>query len=130
MTVVAIVGSRHWTDYEAFRAVLSEIEEVQSANRIVSGGAHGVDQMAERFADESPNCTFNKHIPDTRTHRTFTQATHARNQQIVDDLAECQDRGHRVALIALPGPDSRGTWDTVNRATRAGIKVIVREVPE
>lgn len=39
-------------------------------------------------------------------------AMHNRNQRIVDQVD---------ALIAFPGPRSKGTWDTIRRAIKAGM---------
>lgn len=52
-TTIGIVGSRSWTDYAAFRAILSEITKSWTISserpmRIVSGGAKGVDWVRRK----------------------------------------------------------------------------------
>lgn len=118
MTTLAIVGSRYWTDYAAFLEAIHP-HAILSAT-IVSGGAPGVDTMAERFAFE-----FRKdvvvHNPEARANGlSFTAAAHRRNQLIVDQA----DR-----MIAMPGPKSKGTYDAIRRAQKKGIPIVVIEAP-
>jgi len=44
--ILAVVGSRDFTDYDAFEAILGLL----SFDELVSGGAAGADRMAEVFA--------------------------------------------------------------------------------
>jgi len=128
-TTIGIVGSRHWSDYDAFCALLLTIPEANACGAVVSGGARGVDAMARMWAREMGRY-YREYKPQIGLYRTFYEAAHARNQEIVDDLVRCRAAGHEVALIALPGPQSRGTYDTMRRAERADVKVILREVRE
>lgn len=117
MTTFAIVGSRHWTDYAAFVEIVNR-HIPPGVTRIVSGGAAGVDRMAERYADER-NLPQTVYLPDW----TLASAGPKRNQQIVD----AADGG-----IAFPGPKSKGTYDTIRRA-KAGphaVRWTVVKVPE
>jgi hypothetical protein len=121
VTTVGIVGSRHWTDYDAF--VRAVARHVLGAQWIVSGGASGVDAMAVSYARSRG---FALRVYRTRRHAadgrkwSFTEAAHARNQQIVD----ASD-----VLIACPGPQSKGTYDTIRRARKKGIPVVLIEAP-
>jgi len=115
MSTAAIVGSRKWSDYRAFVRLLPALFGV---TKIVSGGAKGVDAMAERFAREF-GYAFEVFRP--KRGKDFTTAARSRNQQLVD-VADC--------VVALPGPRSKGTWDTVRRARAKGIRVYVVEVLE
>ena len=47
--MVAIVGSRNWTDHEMVRDYVYSLDE---ADGVVTGGARGVDQFAEIYARE------------------------------------------------------------------------------
>ena len=125
-TTVAIVGSRHWMDYAAFARTVRELlpSPLFCVERIVSGGATGVDWMAHRFSDAHEK-EFIEYPVRRNDFRTFTEAAHARNQQIAADL-----HAHNGVLIALPGPKSKGTYDTIRRCRALGVPVIVREVPE
>ena len=54
MIKMAIVGGRGYTDYRSFTAHVDQyLEQLGgSVSEIVSGGAQGTDQMAERYATE------------------------------------------------------------------------------
>ncbi len=104
MSIVAIVGSRHWTDYDTFRREVWAALDLKRVQQIVSGGARGVDTMAERFAKDY-RIPFVKFSTDDES-GAFTQRAHARNQKIADAADE---------LIAFPGPESKGTHDTIER---------------
>lgn len=114
VSAIAIVGSRRWTDYDAFCQAMPDLSAYDT---IVSGGAKGVDEMAELLAR-----TLDKrlvvHRPVLDGAETFHEAAHARNQAIVNAAD---------ALIAFPGPRSKGTWDTVRRAKEKGIPVFMRK---
>jgi len=92
MTVrtVAIVGSRRFNDYDRFVELLGDLPMF---DRVVSGGASGVDGMAHTYALATGKA-FKAFLPDTSRYRTFTAAAHARNQQIVDEAD---------LVIAMPG---------------------------
>ena len=113
MTTYAIVGSRHWNDYEAFCAHLAG----RGIESVVSGGALGVDSMSEAWAQ--PPVGFKSYPPIQLRDETFTDAAHRRNQQIVDAAD---------SLIAFPCQCSKGTWDTIRRAKKKGIPVEVIRV--
>lgn len=113
MTTYAIVGSRHWNDYETFCAHLAG----RGIESVVSGGAPGVDTMTARWGRGE----IHLHVYPSKPERgeTFTDAAHRRNQQIVDAAD---------SLIAFPCQCSKGTWDTIRRAKKKGIPVEVIRV--
>lgn len=114
---VAIVGSRNWTDYAGF---LLQLPDVGDYDTIISGGAAGVDAMAKRWAERAGLAYIEFHVNQHIPSLGFTRAAHARNQQIVD---ACDH------LIAMPGPESKGTWDTIRRARACGIPVTIVTAP-
>ena len=102
---VAVVGGRDVDDKEfvkrAFDSVVSKIEKPPV---IVSGGAKGVDSIARQIAEE-------------------------RRIEMVEIRADWNKYGKRAGIlrntaivqvadvvVAIPGPHSRGTWDTVRKA--------------
>ncbi len=117
-TAIGIVGSRYFDDYHAFCDIVTPLLPDGGGFRIVSGGATGVDEMAEMLARDI-NAPFVEYHQAREPEPSFTRRCHARNQRIVD----ASDW-----LIALPGPDSRGTYDTIMRAQKAGKRVIVVQV--
>ena len=46
---VAVVGSRSINSYEVVKAILSQYKFIQ----VISGGAKGVDTLAEQYSEES-----------------------------------------------------------------------------
>lgn len=57
--ILAIVGWRHYTNYEEFHAIIKEYWDISNYDKIISGGAQGTDSMAERFAKQY-NIPFDK----------------------------------------------------------------------
>ena len=113
MIKLAIVGGRDFRNYKAFECIVKKYiqEELDGKypNFIVSGGAEGVDTMAEIFAS----------LYDIETiiyePKNFNrEELLGRNTQIVDECTHC---------LALPTKDSRGTYDSINKA-RARKKIL------
>jgi hypothetical protein len=52
-----------------------------------------------------------------------------RNERMLRLLLALRDCRYEIAVVAYPLPGSRGTWDLVNRAKRAGVTVHVHEQP-
>ena len=116
---VAIVGSRSFGDYVFFERKIKEWEAVHGViTTVVSGGASGVDWMAEQYAVKN-NRQKVIHKPDWDRHGKA--AGPIRNSVIVGDGLDY--------LIAFPGPDSIGTHDTIRKAKEKGIVVFVVDVP-
>jgi len=54
MVKLGIVGYRDFNDYNKFKNIVEDyIEEVGKPEIIISGGAKGVDTMAEKYAKEN-----------------------------------------------------------------------------
>lgn len=107
----AIVGSRGITDYgQLLKAV-----EGTAITEVISGGAMGVDKMAERYAKEK-NLPLTIIRPDWRKGK---EAGPMRNQQIV----EAADQ-----VIAIWDGQSKGTADTIRRARKAGKPIKIAQI--
>lgn len=106
--VLAVVGSRDCKDKAR---VFQEIDGWCAANgtpgRIVSGGANGVDTLAEAYAREH-SIALTVFAADWKQHGKA--AGPIRNSLIV---AEC------THVLALPSPSSTGTLDTIRKAQHA-----------
>jgi predicted Rossmann fold nucleotide-binding protein DprA/Smf involved in DNA uptake len=104
----AIVGSRNITDYD-----LNEALEGLTVTEIISGGAMGVDTLAEVYAKD-------KGLPlqifpaDWKAHGS--KAGPLRNKQIVE---ACEQ------LVAIWDGSSKGTATTIRMAQKAGKPVRV-----
>ncbi len=122
---VGIVGSRNFSDYPKFKQLVVQWLKkngIKPENLIVvSGGAKGVDKLAERFALEE---TKNKPIIFLPQYSLFSakeqrKAPLARNQQIVNESER---------IIAFPTKDSTGTYHTINLAKKKKIPIDVFNV--
>lgn len=107
--VLAVVGSRTWTDRERVFAVLDRLRP----GRVVSGGALGADTLAREWA-ASRSVPLVEFPPDFRAHGIA--APHIRNRAI---LAESR------ALVAFHDGVSRGTARMIEGARRLGLPVEV-----
>lgn len=110
---IAIVGSREFVDYNRFvillKAVLPRFVNLKTSKfSFVSGGARGVDRMAEQFCEENEyECKVFKANWDLYG----KSAGFIRNAEIVreSDL-----------ILAFWDGYSRGTLDTIQKATQTG----------
>lgn len=106
--VVAVVGSRTLTDCPALLARLDELHAAGQVAEVVSGGAHGVDSLAARWAMRNL-VPLTELRPDYRAHGAG--ATHVRNAEIV--------KRADVVLLAWDG-QSKGTLSSARAAARLG----------
>ena len=114
---LAIVGSRNFNNSPEFSLIVGDwIRENGPPLEIISGGAAGVDTLAEHFA-RGNNIPFIIYPADWQ--RYGKSAGHRRNTQIID---------HSTHLLALPGPRSIGTWDSIRKAQAKGIPLTINQV--
>ena len=112
---VAIVGSRTWTNWEAVRDYVNSLEP---DTVVVSGGARGVDQWAEIFANERGLETI-IYRADWRTHGK--RAGILRNKDIID----ASDR-----VVAFWCDASTGTQNSIERAWASKKPVLIFRPPK
>ena len=100
---------------------------MRSRVTVINGGARGVDYIVNGW------CQLIGLMPEifpASAYGPWPQCGPIRNSAMVARCVELRDQGWDVVCLAFPGPDSRGTWDCVNKAKRAGIKVEIREWEE
>ncbi len=112
---LAVVGSREYTDYERVRKAIESFPHVKI---IVSGGAKGADTLAERAASEL-GLEFEVFRADWK--RYGQGAGPMRNTKIVENSD---------AVLAFILPGSRGTLDTLKKATKRGLRLWVIQLTE
>jgi hypothetical protein len=104
---LAIVGTKTFTDYDFFERTIEETYDIDTISEIISGGATGVDTLAEIFAKKF-QIRFTVYKPDWAQYGK--QAGYIINKLIVEDAHEC---------IAF--------WDNVSKGTKLSIDIANKE---
>ena len=115
---VLVCGSRHFEDIQFVVDTLSDMFDNQFGNKVscvIHGDAHGVDKMADSFAYFC-KVPVEAYPADWKKHGKA--AGPIRNKQMLDD-------GKPDLVIAFLAPDSRGTKNMIEQATKANIPVKV-----
>lgn len=111
---VIISGTREGVPDEK---ILQRMMLLPDGCTIIEGGARGVDRQAAGIVERAPHKKF-KHECFPADWETYGKvAGPIRNQRMLDAGADL--------VLAFPGPASKGTWDMVRRAEKAGIVVEV-----
>jgi hypothetical protein len=119
---VIIAGSRKFCDYPKLRtscdSILQEwLSDPHADVMVVSGGAHGADNLGELYAEER-GLEIDRHPADWKRH--------GRSAGVIRniEMAECADM-----LIAFPkeGEPNRGTMNMVKEARKRGLRVRIIE---
>ena len=108
---LAVVGSRDFNDYGMAEEAIGKLVLKNSITELVSGGAGGADQLAERYAREHsiPITVFE---PDWELQKRG--AGHRRNEKIVSAAD---------MVLAFWDGKSKGTKHTLDLACRLGKEV-------
>jgi len=101
---LAVIGSRNFDSYPLLKNTLDEVGEI---NLIISGGAKGADQLAERYALEINIPTHV--IPPEYNKYDAKVAPVIRNRQIVDNADK---------VIAFWDGKSKGTGNVIEYAKK------------
>jgi hypothetical protein len=99
---LAIVGSRSITDYDLAPVIPEGVTE------IVSGGARGIDRVAEKYATDN-NIKFTVFLPDYDSYGRA--APIIRNRDII---------AYADNILAIWDGDSKGTRFMINESYRQG----------
>ena len=114
--ILGIVGSRSYNDWEFFWQVVNEwTMENGHPDKIISGGANGVDNMAKRYAHE-------KAIAFDEINVIWSHGRNAgpvRNTTLVSNITH---------LLAFPSVLGRGTQDVIQKACSKRIPIEEWEV--
>lgn len=111
---VAIVGSRSFMNATAVDTVVARLVERDPEVIIVSGGARGVDTLAETAARKL--CKNPPVVVPADWDRYGKGAGPRRNQQLIEMVDQ---------VVALWDGTSRGTADALRRAVLRGIPVFI-----
>ena len=119
---IIICGGRHFKDYEylesAMSEVMSKIAPWRDVIEIVSGHCEGADQLGELYAkNHGLPC---KAFP-AQWEKFGRSAGPIRNSEMVKYASEAE----MPVVVAFRSPRTKGTNDTVKKATKHGFKVFV-----
>lgn len=117
MIVLAIVGTRDGMNKELFTSYVNYyIRKWGTPDLIISGGCKGIDNMAEKYAKDN-DIPFHAYKPKT----FFDSAPDflGRNTEIAETCTHC---------LAFPSKTSKGTWDTIRKATKLHRKIKIVQV--
>ena len=105
-----IVGSRSITDFDLSKYIGDDVDTV------ISGGAAGVDTLAELYADKN---RLSKYIIRPRYDLYGRSAPLKRNEEMID-MAD--------AVLVIWDGQSKGTQYTIKHAKKMGKKIVVVEL--
>ena len=111
MSVITIVGSRDFNDYEVLKTELSRFD----IKKIVTGGAKGADLLAEQYAHDH-NIPIEVYKPDSKLGH---HASILRNKLMVDDSD---------AIVVFWNGQYYGTLSTIRHAKKTGKPVSIVNV--
>ena len=113
--VMLVTGSRGWTNVTLLEHILLAQTKDKKLVRLVHGGAKGADQLAHKLAIKQ-GWQFKVYTPEWR--RLGKRAGPQRNS---DMLAQ-----EKIDLVvAFPMEESKGTWDMIHKARKAGARVVI-----
>lgn len=111
---ILVTGSRIWDDEERMRTFFVSFgEKFPGTHTLVHGGAWGADVMAARIATEL-GWVPEEHKADWKRYKSA--AGPIRNAEMVALGADF--------CVGFPTPASIGTYDCMEKARKAGIRVI------
>jgi hypothetical protein len=124
--ILAIVGSRSYHDYQQFCKMMDYLiktyDILNDVDEVVSGGAPGVDTLAERWTKERNSNIKLEFLKFTAFNADWSLGKRAgpiRNQKIVDKMTH---------MVALPSSGSTGTRDSIRKAAKAGKTCYIIEI--
>ena len=110
---LAFIGSKEFTDYEKLKFSLDKIKDI---SKIISGGAHGTDTFAKKYAQEN-NIAFLEFPPDFSKYGK--DAKHIRDKLIVKNCDK---------IIAFYDGKCEGTKYTLDYGKKLGKQIIIIEI--
>jgi hypothetical protein len=118
--IILVTGSRNHDALQVKEHLVAWIDEHKTSETerviIMHGNAWGADMGARTAVSEHPD--WGEFSLPARWVINGRAAGPMRNQEMLDTLRP-------DVCLALPLPDSRGTWDMVNRCIKAGVPVWV-----
>lgn len=111
---VLVCGSRHFNDYELLERILDEYDITE----VIEGEARGADTLSRIYA-EHRGISVRGFPADWAL--LGRRAGPIRNRQMLTE-------GKPDCVVAFRGPNSRGTQNMIDQATKAGVPVRIIEI--
>lgn len=125
-----IAGSRGFNDYEFLKETIA-LSKFQ-ITEVVSGGAKGVDELGERWANENgiPLRIFPANWQDLSGPKVLKRINYYGKEYnaLAGTIRNEEMAKYGEALIAIHKNKSKGTADMINLAERYNLKVFVKEI--
>ena len=118
MTRILIAGSRSYNDYEEFRDIMNFICKDYNDIEIVSGGAHGADFLAEKYAKEYK---LKLTVFKAQWDLYGKSAGYKRNIEMQNYISQSPSR----LCVCFWDGESKGTKHMIDLAMRYGLEVHV-----
>lgn len=112
---ILVCGSRHFNDWEKMNEVM--FQNFYPGDILIHGDARGADRLSERC--KQPYTEVIRFPADWEKHGKA--AGPIRNRQMLDE-------GKPDLVIAFLAPDSRGTQNMIDQATKAGVPVKIVKI--
>lgn len=109
---VLVCGGRDYNNLVEFYTVMDSFTDIEL---LIHGAADGADAAAEWYGRHL-DIAISRFPADWKKHKLA--AGPIRNQKMLDE-------GKPDLVVAFPTPSSRGTWDMVRRAQKAGIETMI-----
>lgn len=123
---ILITGSREWDDTDTIgRALMQAWLDLGRDAVLVSGAARGADKIAEGHWQAQGLTVERFPVTPAEWKRLGRRAGPARNQRMVDFVADRRSEGSRVLCLAFIKNNSSGASGTVEMAEAADIEVRV-----
>ena len=131
LITVLVCGSRNWDDQKRVDTELNLVYSVYKQIDIVHGGAKGADTMSGSWARRSVSPRIRSVLVFNADWTIYGKAAGPiRNQQMLEHLQFCKDKGSEVLVLAFrkEGP-SKGTDNMIEISRKAGFNVrVIHEV--
>ena len=112
---IAVVGSRHFTDYAYVKNILDYYLAANEIDAIITGDAAGADTLAAKYAKKN-DILCKRHVANWEKHGKA--AGPIRNGFVVE---EC----HMMIAFRIEGEENRGTNNAIKQAREKGKEIVV-----
>lgn len=118
-----------WRKLQSMDPLIRVLDHIRGPSVLIHGAARGVDQLAAKLARANTRGWDVLSMP-AQWDEHGDEAGSRRNGAMLAVLTQLCTVGYVPHVLAFPGPDSRGTWDFINKARRCGFAVGIYRLGE